>query len=415
MKKHKTVIISALLLIAMLFSAIGCTEETEKPSETPDAGTLEQSGDASESSSESNSENGSGKATSKYTKQPDKISYKDRSYPLHTITNKLKLIGRIQTLTNGLSCDLTASGIAFKAYVEGDFSFTVDVTGQTTYFTVFVDGERMPTRYSAAAGTNKVIEVGDLGDMALHEIRILKQNQSERSRCVLKTIDFYGSIVEPAKDKELYIEILGDSITCGHGNLWDKTKNNTGNGSETVYEDGTQAYSFLTAEALDADYSIVSQSGIGVYRGWTKQTDNGGGYRMMDFYTKASYHRSNSAAYDFSSARVPDVVIINLGTNDNSFSSPKDDFKTYAKNLINYIREVYGKDVPIVWAHNMMGNCLFSYTAEALNELGGEEAGLYSVQLNQNNEGGQGHPVVSAHETAADTLSKFIINNVEFN
>ena len=411
MKRHKTVIISALLLIAMLFSAIGCTEEAEKPSETPAAGTLEQS----DSASESGSEKSSVKATTKTTKKPETISYKDRSYPLHTITNKLKLIGRIQTLANGLSCDLTASGIAFKAYVEGKFSFTVDVTGQTTYFTVFVDGERMPTRYSAAAGSNKIIEVGDLGDMALHEIRILKQNQSERSRCVLKTIDFYGSIVEPAKDKELYIEILGDSITCGHGNLWDKTKNNTGDGSETVYEDGTQAYAFLTAEALDADYSIISQSGIGVYRGWTKQTDNGSGYRMMDFYTKASYHRSNSAAYDFSSARVPDVVIINLGTNDNSFSSPKDSFKTYAKNLINHIRDVYGKDVPIVWAHNMMGNCLFSYTAEALNELGGEGAGLYSVQLNQNNDGGQGHPVVSAHETAADTLSKFILDNVEFN
>ncbi len=398
MKKFKTIFTAIFLLLAMLLTGVACDTtdtETEKPTE-------EQNGTSSESGTLSES--------AKPTQKPNKVSYADRSYPLQSITSKLKMIGRMQKLTNGLSCDFTASGIAFKAYVEGDFSFTVDVTGQTTYFTVYVDGDRLPTRYEAKVGTNQVVEVGDLGDMALREIRILKQNQPQRSLCVLKTIDFYGSIVEAAEEKELFIEIIGDSITCGHGNL---CANGTPGQATTLYEDGTQAYAFLTAELLDADYSIMGCSGIGVDSGWTWVNDE---FREKDFYPLASFYRSKTQMYDFSKARTPDVVVINLGTNDKGCPQPstKAGFQQYQNDLLDFIRQKYG-DVPIVWAYGMMGDAYISYTQETLAARGGEAAGYYTVEFTPNGDGGEGHPVVSAHEAAAEKLSSFILNNVEFN
>ena len=399
MKNLKNILIALCLVFALVFSFAACddADETSDPTEKP---TENVESDEKESGKATNKET---KATTKKTDKKDPeptLVYKDRVYNVGSITNKLKLTGRMQKLGTGLTCDFTASGIEFNAYIEGELSFTVDVSGQTTYFTVYVDGERMPKRYEAKAGSSEIV-IADFGDIALHNVRIVKQNQAQRSLTLLKELKFYGQIVDAPEDKELYIEIIGDSITCGHGNL---CPNGTPNGGTTPYEDGTQAYSYLTAEKLDADYSIMGCSGIGIDKGFTT-------FNEMAFYPKASYYRSNSELYDFSSARVPDVVIINLGTNDNSKGSTEAQFKANLKELINFIRTSYGTEVPIVWAHNMMGECKFAWTSAVLAEYDN----VYSVQLNQNNAGGEGHPTVEAHAQAATTLSNFILNNVEFN
>jgi hypothetical protein len=56
------------------------------------------------------------------------------------------------------------------------------------------------------------------------------------------------------------IEFYGDSITCGYGNIaptsWEDFSTST--------EDGMQTYAFLTAEALDAECTVLAKSGIPV-------------------------------------------------------------------------------------------------------------------------------------------------------
>ena len=83
-------------------------------------------------------------------------------------------------------------------------------------------------------------------------------------------------------------------------------------------------------------------------------------------------------------------------------------FKQNVKGLIEFIRSSYGKDMPIVWAYNMMGACRFEWTSAVLAELGGEANGLYSVQLVQNNAGGNGHPTLQAQIDNAAVLAEFI-------
>ena len=234
--------------------------------------------------------------------------------------------------------------------------------------------------------------------MALHEIRILKQTEPQNSLCLMKSMSFNGTLCTAVKDDELYIEFLGDSITCGYGNLTQGGGNETGS---AFYQDGTKTYAFLAAEQLGADASVISCSGIGIDKGWTS-------FNEMAFYTKASYFRDKTTEYSFSNVRVPDVVVINLGTNDNSRGSTEAQFKQNAKELINFIRKSYGNNVSIVWAYNMMGDCCFEWTSAVLAELGGEANGLYSVQLVQNNAGGNGHPTLQAQIDNAAKLAEFI-------
>ena len=73
------------------------------------------------------------------------------------------------------------------------------------------------------------------------------------------------------------------------------------------------------------------------------------------------------------------------------------------------MRESYGEDMPIVWAHNMMGGCRFEWTNTVLEEMGGEDAGIYSIKLEANNAGGGGHPTLEAQKKAAEDLTAFIV------
>ena len=68
--------------------------------------------------------------------------------------------------------------------------------------------------------------------------------------------------------------------------------------------------------------------------------------------------------------------------------------------------------MPIVWAYNMMGDCCFDWTQPVLEELGGEDAGIYWIKLDQNNGGGKGHPTLEAQIAAAEKLTAFINEEV---
>ena len=337
--------------------------------------------------------------------------YAQQNYKLHEVTDQIKFLGRTGVVGNGITCDQTASGIEIEAYIQGEFSFTANCS-EDTYFTVFVDGIRLEQRFEAKGNfKDRKSVVGDLGEMALHNIRIIKQTEANHSVATLKNIEFYGFLASKPKDKDLYIEFIGDSITCGYGNLWTKASPDPSDKSGTaLYQDGTQGYAFLTAQLLRADVSIISCSGIGIDKGYTNQ--DGNGYRMADFYAAASYPRTKTEKFDFAKARVPDLVVINLGTNDQSIGSAEADFKSGVKDLISFIRTSYGKDVPIIWVYGMMADGRYQWVKSVMDEMGGQSKGLYMVELIKNKEGGNGHPSATAHNIASQQLTGFITGNV---
>ncbi len=325
----------------------------------------------------------------------------------------VKTLGRTAISDNGIICDFTASGIEFCGEMLGDVY--VDITSQTiksnspkSYFTVYVDGVRSSTRFEVPAGTSS-LKVASFDTIGEHTIRVVKQTESNYTICEIEAISFTGKLFAPPAEKELYIEFIGDSLTCGMGNIGDsQTPENEQQSS--IWEDGTQSYGYMVSEQLNADYSIISQSGIGIAGGWSN-------YPMETYFTAQSYTRDKNVMQEFT--RVPDLIVINLGTNDHFINKDKspneckpEDVERMTEELILLVRECYGTDMPILWAQGMVGEFLLDRIEAAINKLGGESAGIYTYfELPRNTGGAQGHPTVEGH-TAAATAILPVIKNV---
>ena len=198
--------------------------------------------------------------------------------------------------------------------------------------------------------------------------------------------------------KDFYIEFVGDSLTAAYGNIGKPGASDPGS---ALWQDGTQSYAFLACEELDVDYSIAACSGVGIDKGWTQ-------FSVKGFYAKESFYRGLTST--FFNPRTPDIVVINLGTNDYDCGSSESGFKTKMKELIEYVRESYVEDVTIIWAYNFGGYGCDDWAFDVIEELGGEDNGIYLLKMTREQSGANGHPNLEGHYTAADELVTFIKN-----
>ncbi len=315
------------------------------------------------------------------------------------ITDKVKFLGRTYTEGTGVVCDMSASGFEFCGYMKGAVRISITCT-EMCYFTVYVDGERTSSRFFISKGTHE-ITVATFTEFGFHTVRVVKQTEPSLAQCTFNVLQTACIFSEKPENKEIYIEFIGDSIVSGYGNLCDNTAVNAG---KPQRQDATQAFPYMTAELLGADCSVISCSGIGLVKGAYK-------YNAKDFYSARSYYKG-AAHYAFD--RVPNVVVINLGTNDSALGVSETDFKNGVKALVEYVRASYKKDVPVVWTYNSMNDeAVASWLQAQFTALGGEEAGLYLFKLDRNGDGGDFHPSLDAHKAYSEKLSEFIGNIIK--
>lgn len=372
MKKQINTTLALILIILTCLSLACCT-----PADT------EQSDDMSSLSQE---------ASSEASAEP---SYSDVIYPITKSSRFIRFIGRMQDVDGGAFCDFTASGIEFSGKMVGDVKLFL-TCDRDTYFTVFIDGVRSDNRLFVD-GLTKGIVIASFDTLGEHTIKVLKQSEAQVSLSVLNGIELTGELYDAPAKREFLIEFIGDSITSGYGTLGDSATQDAGS---ALWSDGTSAYAFLTAEALSADANIISCSGIGIDKGYMD-------FNKATFYPKASYYRDKDKEYTDNS-NVPDLVVINLGTNDLSCGSTEEAFKNGVSDLITSVRTFYNNDeLPVLWVYGMMGTAKFEWTQSVLQSFNN----VYTVSLPQNSQGGNWHPNAEAHAKAAAKLAEFITDN----
>lgn len=252
-------------------------------------------------------------------------------------------------------------------------------------------------------------------------IRIVKYSEAAFGAVGIRTLLVEEDAeLAPLPKKKIKLEFIGDSITCGYGN--------EGVCGEDVFhtaqENPFAAYAVLTADALDADYQLVSWSGIGLMSDYipperdepdeTILAGNNYLYTAMEFCRRQGYPMEK---WDFS-GYIPDAVIINLGTNDESYTrgiaGREAVFSEKYEELIRMVQKNYPK-ARIVCCYGIMAKGLVDTIRLLVEKLKKQEdLEVYFVEFEEQKEedgiGTDWHPSRKTHAIAAAKLTKELRN-----
>lgn len=406
--------ISALLITVTLASCLtGCAveDESESGSESFFGGTSDIALGASSESAPSKS---ASKSTSKSTSAKETEPVPGKSQATTALTAKIydlgkaadrsnfRTVGRVQYTDTGILFDHCANVLEFQGYMTGDLKLSANSSGDNkndyTYLTVYVDGKRVDKRF-VIEGKDQTITLANFTGNYFHTVRIVKQTELSNSDARLKSVSMTGYLTKAPENRKYYIEFYGDSLTAGYSNIATKDYPTSEEG-DAIYQDATQTYGFIASETLNADCSILAMSGVGLDQGWTSNN-------FMHYFSKYSYRRG-STAYNFTGARVPDLVVIHLGANDVTCGSSRSKFVANATALIEYIQKGYGKNMPIIWAYDPGEQVPDAWREEVLNKFSGTTK-VYSLKLEWRSKGKiNGHPNVAGHQKNAGELVSLI-------
>lgn len=291
-----------------------------------------------------------------------------------------------------------------------------------TEIQILLDGEKVPANDLAA---RKIVLDKNAGSKSYeytllsglkkgkHSVKVLKRDSyiagasryDEFGFVSLKTDGYLYKQDKAANAKRYKIDVYGDSITAGYGNL----------GGAGVTSQNTNAlltYAYRVAENLDADINTQGNSGWGVYIGSNGTTDSA---RTWNGKVTRLHGQTSTDEWDFSKYQA-DLVIINLGTNDSAgqgkgtYSS--EDFIKYYKQIISSLKEKM-PNAKFLLALGMMSCGTVNNDVKKVAESYGENGGVYFLELtNQGCHSANGHPTVAAHIASGDALTEFIRKNI---
>lgn len=310
----------------------------------------------------------------------------------------LYTLGAAKLAGNGLPLSFTGDALEFKAYCEGSvwakLDFSVGYLSGTSVirYAVFADGQLANTLDVTGRETGKEVEILTGLEKGVHTVKIVRATQENIGSFKVQGLLINGNYLKTENTRSLAIDFYGDSITVGYG-----TDTIPADGDWVKSSNGTQAYAFLTAEALKANYNIFAYAGIGFYADSNGNTNN----NMMKQLDGFAYNKN------------ADVTVINLGTNDLSQLSVAgglEKLKTEFVAFLQKIREQHPGSA-IVLAYGMMNDssnmkALISHAVTSFYENG--DGNIYSVQLPKGTSGGHGHPNTAQQAAAANVLTPFL-------
>lgn len=360
--------------------------------------------------------------SSEIIKTEETVGAMERTYEAEE--QYVKMLGRTHNENGILWLALSASGVEFT--VKGT-KCSVKIVGDSMIasednqarFAAYVDGERVVDEMiTQSEVTYDVFSYEEEKEVT---VRLMKVSEAANSILGIDEITVTSSEdIAPTPEKELKIEFIGDSITCGYG-VDDENRNHH---FSTKTEDATKAYAYKTAELLDADYSLVSYSGHGIISGYTTQGKKVTAQQLPNKYECFAMSSGSgsdgfipvSVDWDFSRF-VPDIIVINLGTNDNSYTGKDEELmKEYSDSYTKFIKKVRknNADAHIICALGVMGAELYDAMCTAAENYIAEtgDTNVSTLRLSSQ-DGSTGfaadwHPTAATHDIAASELADYI-------
>ncbi|MCQ2588143.1 MAG: GDSL-type esterase/lipase family protein [Treponema sp.] len=247
-------------------------------------------------------------------------------------------------------------------------------------------------------------------------IRVIKLSECAFGYAGLKSLEVEGN-VKPAKpETSLKLEVIGDSITCGYGieGVWEKDT------FTTQQERADKSYAFLTAKAMNAELQCCSWSGIGLISNYVDPVT----VNLPDThwlmpanwpYTDKSLSLRLGLEPEIWDEKKfsPDIVVIHLGTNDQSWVRKIEDRRlSYVSALRQLIEAVHRRSpkAKICCCLGVMGQELCDSVNEAAELFTKDFPNVkiktvkFPVQLESDGIAADWHPSAKTHEKIADIL-----------
>lgn len=321
----------------------------------------------------------------------------------------IEYTGRID-FSNPLAPMFSYSGVSIRAcFVGSGISMIMnDDTGQN-FYNIIVDGKVVDT-LNISIG-KKVYLIAEGLENKLHEIEIFKRTEQQFGKT-----QFFGFVVDKGTSltsivnkRTRLIEYIGNSITCGYGN-----EGANGEKFGPTTENHYMTYAAITSRNLNARHMAVCKSGIGIYRNYNGPI-TGNDDCMTNFYTRIFLYDENPK---YSFVEKPDLICINLGTND--FSTTGGDSALYISNyfrLIDTLQTRYNQPEIICVLGPMISEPTLPKVRRYLNFIVNtanrkEKGKVYFFEMSQQT-GALGigidyHPSVEQHKKNATELTEYI-------
>jgi lysophospholipase L1-like esterase len=239
----------------------------------------------------------------------------------------VRYLGRVNPATKELTWPGT--GVAF-AFTGKSATISLGTVTGTASFSLRIDGKEQPTISNLAS---KSISVSGL-PQGKHTVVLRKRSETNFGTVTVSNVTTDGTF-DADEIPTRKIEIIGDSISVGYGLDGKNPCTDT-----ALVQNNPKTYGALTAEAFSADYDVVAWSGKGIIRNYaTGQPDPSP--IMPQLYTKYGANDADNS-YTFPESATPDVVVINLGTNDFSYLNvrPALNATQYTEAMVKFTRTV---------------------------------------------------------------------------
>lgn len=224
-----------------------------------------------------------------------------------------------------LQTDFTGGYFAIKASDAG-----------ASWHNLFIDGKWV-RKLEISGNSPQHIVLAEKLSKGTHRLRLQKCTEGQNGCTTIHQVEVAkGATLQPVERKQRMIEVYGDSYTCGYGT----ESNKATDPFRLDTENCDKAYGCIIARYFDADYALTAHSGQGMVRNWAdpKQISD---VNMSTRFTQV-FDDHGTQPYGFN-LYTPQLVIINLGTNDFSpVAIPTDEQYTNAYlKMIETIRSHY--------------------------------------------------------------------------
>ncbi len=299
-----------------------------------------------------------------------------------------------------LSAELTTDWVNDEAWKE-NFQ---------PYMAVLVNG-KLSKRFAVSEGTAEY-ELYRSEKAEKVRIRLVKLSENAFSKVGVLSFNANGKLTATKPCSERRIEFVGDSITCGFGIEGKSVCDNF----RTSTENPLINYASLTANGLGAEYQLTSWTAIGVYSNSVKdesvtEPDNAWTMPVIYDYTDKAVDGmlgNEPEKWDFSRF-APQLIVVNLGTNDKDFTRGIPErtaaFENCYREFIAHIREK-NPQAHIICALGAMGRELLPQVENAVKVLADERITSlgFDVQREEDGIGSEWHPSAVTHRKMADKL-----------